>query len=271
MIEVLFGESEAGAMRVALKGGKLGSDVICLSFALEIGDIQKPVTGEYRAKLLYNLLYQEQCGADAEVKKELKRLGSVYSEELNKLKNHLKNGEAVRIWYSSAPYSLCGLLWLCSEINGCANDIRAVRLPHIIVKGSTTVSYSSWGEVAPNKFEYFLGKEQRISTAEIMTYAQYWDALKRENAPLRGVVNGSVMSVPASFYDFLIWKNLGDKPVKEAVLIGKILGEDHIGVGDWWYARRIDKMISQSRIKIVQNSPRKYERLIAKNGEKKST
>lgn len=267
MVEVLFGESEAGAMKAALKSGKLGSDVICLSFALEIGDIQKPVTGEYRSKLLYNLLYQEQWGKDREMSAELKTLGKTYSEALSRFHSHIDRGEPVRIWYSSAPYSLCGLLWLCSEIYGRKNNISVVRLPHIIVKGSTTISYSSWGEVAPNKFEYFLGKEQRISAAEIMTYAQYWNALKRENAPLRAVVNGSVMSVPASFYDFLIWKNLDEIPVKEAVLIGKILSEDHIGVGDWWYARRIDKFISQNRIKIIRNSPRKYERLIAKNRE----
>ncbi|MDE6732819.1 MAG: DUF1835 domain-containing protein, partial [Oscillospiraceae bacterium] len=60
MIEVLFGDSEAGAMKAALRGGKLGSDAVCLGFALDIGDIQKPVTGEYRARLLCDLLYAEQ-------------------------------------------------------------------------------------------------------------------------------------------------------------------------------------------------------------------
>ena len=265
MIEVMFGESEAGAMKIALQSGKLGSDAVCLGYALDIGDIQKPVTSGYRVKLLYNLLYQEQWGKDREMQNELKSLGNVYSKELERLFEHLDHGEPIRIWYSSAPYSMCGLLWLCGELEGRGCSVTAVRLPHVTIKGDTAVSYSSWGEVEPNKFRYFLNRERVLSSAEIIVYARYWNALKRENAPLRAVVNGSVMSVPASFYDFLIWKNLGDKPVKEAILIGRILGENRLGIGDWWYARRIDKFISQKRIKIVKDSSRKYDRIIVKN------
>lgn len=265
MTEVLFGESEAGAMKVAIQSGKLGSDAVCLAFALEIGDIGKPVTSGYRAKLLFDLLYAEQWGADIDMKNELKTLGKAYSKELDRLFEHIYRSEPIRVWYDSAPYSMCGLLWLCSELEGRDCSVSAVRLPHVTIKGNTAVAYSSWGEVEPNKFAYFLNRERVLSAAEIMVYAHYWSGLKRENAPLRAVVNGSVMSVPASFYDFLIWKNLGGAPVKEAVLIGKVLGEDHIGVGDWWYARRIDKFIAQNRIKIVKDSPRKYDRIIAKN------
>lgn len=265
MIEVMFGESEAGAMRSVLQNEKNESDVICLGFALDIGDINKPVTGEYRSKLLYSLLYQKQWGADKGMKTELKKLGNTYSEELARLRGYLDSGEPIRIRYSSAPYSMCGLMWLCSELNGSQSTVSAVRLPSITVKGDTAVSYSSWSEVEPNGLGLFLDWERVLSAAEIATYAQSWARLKYENAPLRAVVNGSVISVPASFYDFLIFKDLGDRPVREAQLIGKILGENQLGIGDWWYARRIDKLIDQNRIKIIENSPRKYERLIAKN------
>ena len=263
MIEVMFGESEAGAMKAAIRSENPENDVICLGFALDIGDIQKPVTGEYRSKLLYSLLYQKQWGADREMKTELKSLGKTYSEELSRLRGHLDNSEPIRIRYSSAPYSMCGLMWLCSELNGSKSTVSAVRLPNITVNGDTAVTYSSWGEVEPTGL--FLDWERVLSAAEINAYAQSWNRLKYENAPLRAVVNGSVVSVPANFYDFLIFKDLGDRPVREAQLIGKILNENQLGIGDWWYARRIDKLIDQKRIKIIENSPRKYERLIAKN------
>lgn len=270
MIEVLFGDSEAGAMKAALQSGKLGKDAVCLGFALDIGDIKKPVTGEYRAKLLCNLLYAEQWGADIEMKNELERLGSVYRGELDKLDGYIKNGEPIRIWYSSAPYSMCGLLWLCGELEGRGASVSVVRLPRVIIKGNSAVSYSSWGEVEPSKFVYFQKRERTLSETELSVYAHYWSDLKQENAPLRAVVNGAVISVPASFYDFLIWKYLGNRPINEAVLIGKILAENPLGVGDWWYARRIDKFISENRIKIVENSPRKYERIIARNEPEKT-
>lgn len=270
MTEILFGDSEAGAMKVALQSGKLGSDAVCLGFALDIGDIQKPVTGEYRARLLCDLLYAEQWGADIEMKEELERLGSVYGSEFARLLERIERGEQIRIWYSSAPYSMCGFLWLCSELCGKNARVSVVRLPRVIVKGDSAISYSSWGEVEPREFPRFVKRERALSEAEINVYAHYWSELKRENAPLRAVINGSVISVPASFYDFLIWKYLGDEPINEAVLIGKILGENQLGVGDWWYARRIDKFIAGNRVKIVRNSPRKYERILARNESEKS-
>lgn len=270
MIEVLFGDSEAGSMKAALQSGKLGKDVVCLGFQLDVGEIKKPVTSEYRARLLYSLLYQEQWGADIEMKSDLERLGSVYVNEFARLFEYIEKGEPIRIWYSSAPYSMCGLLWLCSKLRGRGASVYVVRLPRVIVKGNSAVSYSSWGEVSPSDFQRFLKRERELSKEEIKVYAHYWSALKQENAPLRAVVNGSVIGVPASFYDFLIWKYLGNEPVKEAYLIGKLLAKNPLGIADWWYARRIDKFIAQNRIKIVENSPEKYERIIARNATEKS-
>ena len=66
------------------------------------------------------------------------------------------------------------------------------------------------------------------------------------------------------FYDFLIWKWLKNVPTKEAGLIGDILGHSQLGVGDWWYARRIEYYIGQGRISVIQDSENKYARLISK-------
>lgn len=270
MIEVVFGESEAGALKVALQSGKLGTDVICLAFALEIGDIGKPVTSKYRAKLLCDLLYAEQWGEDAEMQNELKQLGGEYSAELQRLDGYLKKGEPIRVWYDSAPYSVCGMLWLCAHIRDRANSVemRVVKLPRTITRGKTAVVRTNWGEVSPGEFVKLLPLQRRLKPVEIAMNAASWNGLQSENAPLRAVVNGSVMSVPASFYDFLILKNLGEEPIKEAVLIGKVLGSDNIGVGDWWYARRIERFIAQNRIRIVKDSPRKYERILVRNDKR---
>ena len=60
------------------------------------------------------------------------------------------------------------------------------------------------------------------------------------------------MRVSEDFYDFIIWNRLTEKPVKECRLIGDILGQITIGVGDWWYAARIEHFIRQGRIKVVE-------------------
>lgn len=263
MIEILFGESESAAMKIALKREKsLGSDVVSLPLMLDVGDIQQPVLGKYRRDLLYRMLYQEQWGADEEMESGLKSLGNAYSRELIRLKEYLKSGESLRIWYSNAPYSICGIIWLCSKLRQYKGEVYAVRLPRLIVEGDTAVEYSGWGEVEPHMFAEMLPYQCRLSQAEIRANAFRWDILKHENAPLRAVVNGTVISVSDNFYDFLIWKYLEDKPVREIELIGRILVGNRLGVSDWWYAARIDKYIGTHHIEIVENSDKKYERII---------
>ena len=93
-----------------------------------------------------------------------------------------------------------------------------------------------------------------------------WGILVEENSPLRAVINNRVLSVPEDFYDFLIWKWLKDVPVKEARLIGDIIGHSQLGVGDWWYARRIEYHIQQGKIQVIEDSENKYARMICSRG-----
>ena len=65
-----------------------------------------------------------------------------------------------------------------------------------------------------------------------------------------------------TYYYFIIWNRLTNKPVKECRLIGDILRQVPIGVGDWWYAARIEYFIRQGKIKVVDDSENKHARLI---------
>ena len=95
-------------------------------------------------------------------------------------------------------------------------------------------------------------------------YAMLWSDLVEENSSLRAVINSKVFSVPEDFYDFLIWKWLNEVPVKEARLIGNILGHSQLSVGDWWYARRIEYYIKQGKIRVIEDSENKYARMICR-------
>ena len=94
-------------------------------------------------------------------------------------------------------------------------------------------------------------------------YAFLWTELTEDNSPLRAVINGRIMGVPVDFYDFLIWKRLSCRPVKEAGLIGDILGYFRPGVGDWWFAERIDYYIQQGKIRVIEDSENKYVRMVS--------
>ena len=108
MVEILFGDSESGSMKVAKcknavekRTGEViwipgsSDEVICLGFLLDVGDIKEPVDSTYRKKLLDSVFHHDFCGDS-------------YCKELKRLESFLREGQAVRIWYSDAPYSRCG-------------------------------------------------------------------------------------------------------------------------------------------------------------------
>lgn len=292
MIEILFGESEAAAMKVAknkivigpvsngptavwMAGKKMppkqhftgwvegtAAEVICLGLMLDIGDIKEPVDSLYRKELIYSMYAQNQWEQDEELEKELKKAGEVYTKELLRLKKFLDDGEMVRVWYSDAPYSRCGFYNLCQILKEYENEIRVVKLPEYVVREKSITAYKNWGEVAAEEFAGFLSYEKKLSKEEVRFYAVLWSGLVEDNSPLRSVINGKVLGVPEDFYDFQIWGRLTDKPVKECRLIGNILGYSRISVADWWYAERIEYYIQQGKIRVVEDSENKYARLI---------
>ena len=101
MIEILFGKSEAGAMKAAknkvvtgtvngpvsvwMAGKKTppkkpfagwiegtANEVVCLNFMMDIGDIAEPVESPYRRELIYSMYAQDQWAQEEEAKRELR-------------------------------------------------------------------------------------------------------------------------------------------------------------------------------------------------------
>lgn len=299
MIEVLFGESEAASMKAAkstmaagetngptavwmagkkkapkknFSGGEFSGwvpgtaqEVICLGFLLDIGNIREPADSQYRRDLIYSVYAQQQRGRgciDPEMEADSKRRADYPAEELGRLEKFLKDGEAVRVWYSDAPYSKCGFYSLCTLLQEYDNDIRYVKLPEYRALADCIVCTRDWGEICAEEFAAFLPYEKKLSKAEVRMSAGLWGELAADNSPLRAVVNGRLAGVSEDFYDFLIWKRITQKPVKEARLIGDILGCYPIGIRDWWYAWRIDCFMETGKIKVVEDSENRYARTI---------
>ena len=185
-----------------------------------------------------------------------------YYDELIRLQNYLEKKVPVRIWYSNAPYSLCGFYHLCSILKEYESEIRVVELPKYTVYPNSIVAYQNWGEISVENFPQYLIHERKLSIKEINMYSSLWNELKEDNSLLRAVVNGEVIGVFEDFYDFLIWKNLTKEPIQEARLIGKILIKNQISIDDLWFAKRIDFYIEQGKIKVVKKSKNKYARSI---------
>ena len=283
MIEVLFAESEAASMRAAkstviyskidgptsvfIAGKKKppekehsgwlegnAGDVVCFGYRLDIGNIQDDIEGHYRKNLIFSLLNMEN-------EKETQDYADSYMQ-MQKLKIYLEAGESIRIWYSDAPYSRCGLYHLCNILNCYENEIRLIKLPEYVVHGKTIVFYKNWGEVAAEEFAGFLSGERIVSKEELRMYASLWNELVEDNSPLRAIVNGKMIGVPEDFYDFMILNRITTKPIKECRLIGDIIGHNQASIGDWWYAKRIQHFIEKGLIKVLEDAEKPYARLI---------
>ena len=271
MIEVTFGESAGGGLKCArgYSPELAESEFVCLGVMADIGDISEPMFGEYRYKLLYRMLYREQWGEDTEMRSELKGLGKHYAKNYLRLKRGLKDGKPVRVWRDNSPNSMCGMLWLSGVLAKYNAEAFAVELAQYNDRANAEldgvrVVRRDWGECEPQEFVNALPLVRRIPPVELISNSTEWQRLVSENAKLRAVISGRVVSVPVSFYDFLIWRYLGKRPIKEAVLIGKILGENQFGVGDWWYARRIEYFIRRKSIVILEDNEQKYNRIISR-------
>lgn len=75
--------------------------------------------------------------------------------------------------------------------------------------------------------------------------ADHWKNLKQENAPLRAVINGCLVSVPETLYDSFIQQEIrrvGDTSKKIEILCN-VLVRYQLGIGDQWIAGRMERLM----------------------------
>ena len=295
MIEVLFGESEAGAMKMAknyqkpdydncaiawsgkkpskdefekmFDGKSVGgnsSEVICIPFMLDIGDIDVPIESEYRKKLIFDVHTID--GVDENnILQDLDNSWKGYLNEIVRLKNYAIQGETIRLWYSDSPYSMCGFYYVCNILREYNCKVFIIKLPQYMQLSENIMQfYTSWDEIAAGRFYKFLHLEKELSQREIQSFALNWIELKNEKSSLRAVVNGKLIGVPEDFYDHLIRKEIPNGDFIMARLIGRIIGNHPIGVSDFWYAKRINKMIEEGELMVVQKKKEIYSQVLKK-------
>jgi hypothetical protein len=280
MLEVVFSDSEKGSMKVAKKyntktmlGGAIcyigekpnkaelekhfegqavgwnSQDVVNIGFLLDIGDISGAIDGNERQNI-----FRKVWGRFDFDNKEQEQFFQNQRKDMEKLLSAAKDGVPIRIWKSNAPYSTCGFHFVCNLLRNINCNISVVSLPkYNPISENEIVEYSHWGEVAAGKFYQFLSLEKQLTNIEKRIVSDHWRDLMVENAPLRAILNGKLTSVPETFYDFIIMNNLPDNDFTMAGFIGKLLGEYRLGISDSWYALRIDKMIEENKLIVVEN------------------
>lgn len=244
------------------------SDVIGFSLALSVGEIDGAPLGPKRRRALEHLLSvnpeEGKHTAGMLLKEAARRLSAVRSRALA--------GETLRIWYSGQPDELCGLCWMMSQLNhwGIDGPVLTVRLPEWeTVRDGSLVRKNSWGDVAPEEWHRYLPLQQPVTPAMRKFLISLWRTLQEENAPLRAVLNGRLVSVPETFYDSFLCREIeaeGER-FREAAVIGRVLGKYQLGIGDSWIALRIEEMLRSGALEVETEHAREepvYHRVLRK-------
>ncbi len=237
MIDLAFGESAAGALKVARRSalGRIGSEVLPLTLALDVGDLSDAeALDEGRLNTLLRL-YGRYPGVAETLSEQNLRTAS-------RLKQAFSEGEAVRMWLCPCdPAELCGLLWVCALAGELPARLSAVAVPTLREERDSIALIRSTGELEPERFAALAELERPVSPAVRRACAQRWRELTAENAPLRAVVNGRLAGVPEDFYDFALLKFLPEGEFVVAEVLGKALAMLP-GVSDCWLYLRLSAM-----------------------------
>lgn len=245
-------------------------DVVCLPLGLSMGDIFDPVSDRRAEELQRGILIDGPEFADIG-----KTLIQNAREGIDRILCAAGAGKPIRVWYSQNPDELCGFCQLMTLIPE-ETQVHVVELPAYEVKDNTLTSFSGWGEVDPGRFASYLPLERVLTPVERRYFAGQWKQLARENAPLRAVVNGRLVSVGADFYDHFILQELdrAGETFQEARLIGDVLGRHPLGINDWLIASRIEEFISRGMLEpltFAQKNHPIYHRILRKKGNNERT
>ncbi|MEL7603501.1 MAG: DUF3658 domain-containing protein [Bacillota bacterium] len=220
-------------------------DVEALTLALDIGDISDCRMGiqsnlNSRKRLLSDL-YGDFPGVPEQI-------WQTNEHAFARIREAGSTQEPIRIWVSPhSPAELCCMYFVCRLIADSPAPLYVVHAPSEIEKGDCVVSYRSTGEIPPEELGNLAVSDEPVSMTMRRYYAGLWDDLVRENAPLRAIVNGVVMGVPAEFYDFALRANFPEGEFHVARLIGNTLIRMP-GVSDRWLFLRMQSMLQSGEL-----------------------
>lgn len=253
-------------------GGNPG-DVYGFNLALSVGNISENKLGSQRQEVLEQLysIYPNDEGRQA-AQELLQRAKA----DLETVYNRAAAGEALRIWYSNQPDELCGLYWFMAQLNPLkerCGQVYLIKLPEWEAdeKGNI-IRTVGCGEVAPGEWHRYLALQKSAPPVFCQSCASHWLALQKENAPLRVMFNGQLVSVSETIYDDFIIREIAEEgeEFQEAMIVGRVLGKYQLGIGDSWVALRIEEMIHAGKLEpvtdIAEDCPI-YHRILKKRIE----
>ncbi len=259
-IRKAFHEKKRRAWESAIPLGGKSSDVYDFELGLSMGELNEDEFSVERLRGIRDTV-KHGTGNDEDTYMQMKC--QRWQDMTEHATERIAAGEPVRIWYSQNPEESCGLLWFCHKMRRAGvplDKVHAVSLPdwYYDTISETVETFAGWGGVDPAYIGHLAKSTRLLPKQFVLKCAADWQVLCLENAPLRAVVGGRVISVPEDFYDHLLWKQVERLHEEKGefgagLLIGGVL-EYQIGVWDSWLAYRVKTFIEQGRLEIAEKA-----------------
>ncbi len=236
-------------------GGR-AEDIICLEFSLEYGDISEKIPGKKRYESINNMIntmypkdrHQE---LSEEWVSGIRKKNHSY---LKLLKEAIENDDGIRVWYSCSPNEINAFYWLMYFLDSKEHytNISTMFLPPDYWNGKYYCS--AWGELGPEYWFDTLRLERMMSEAEIRACSNRWKELRKENAYLRLMVGGNLISLNEGFLDGFIRDSLSRMPetFKIAQLVGTVMGECGLMLGDMPVFEGVYRLIQRGELELME-------------------
>ncbi|MBS4209490.1 DUF1835 domain-containing protein [Bacillus sp. FJAT-50079] len=250
-VHLLFGDSAAGSLRVALKdlGRYKMEKIISFWDMFSVGPI-------------YQL--HDEAGKEARFTWMKKNMNDEYEEFQNRFQESVNEISMIQeeipitIWVSDSSHEQTGLLYALYLLKNKENDIVVINTTkkHAELFDQKDIEYTvlHTGELSPEKIQIIDERSKNISPLteqERVTLENEWLTLSKCAETLRIWGNGRIKRVPEDYYDsFMIQraKSLHRQSelsgfMKSARLIGDVLGHLEQHVGDAFLEYRLRMLI----------------------------
>lgn len=265
MIDICFSQSDAAVLGVILntkeETGEIAEATANMFPSPEIQEIlTAPSDEQVEISLWLNL---GEIAAEQFAKNRIEVLCAFYDRKSKARRRYIayikavqsvvaaaENHVPLRIWYSYAEYAMCGLYYICSQLENTDADITLIPFP-------VDSKCKTWAMCLGEPMDY-LHLAHKATKEEIALYAREWERLRRENGLLRVNENGILKSAGEDYFDTFILENLTNAPMEMICLIAQVSGKTfdrNQYVLDGFVCDRILDLIARGKIKIV----REYE------------
>ena len=254
MLDICFYDSVAGTLMMA-RNLFITDDILQLNLRLNYGRLSGDIIATQERIVADNFLCSYPNMSEEELESYYTEGLQYARQRVQYLEEKLKGGQPFRVWVSQTALDRCNLCWLCHFSKPYQPKILVVTCPGYEFDPTENcyVENRNWVNFTNTQFMAECAKTAiELTEEEIKHYAQIWERLVCQDAPLRLLVDDTLVSADADFFDAMILQYIHSDPQPQCLLLGDFLSEyPYLDVD--FICSRIDYLLQAHVIKVCED------------------